>query len=156
MESSFSTILSLFDINNEYLSLISIFYKLQPSDEVYEKQKLRTSLLSISSSPKRRLDNDKIKSRDNINIVNSECYGHKLVIFSGGTAFNSVVKILSKSLSTKVKVAVDQNRHFFCAKTKDIGKKLRVHCHIISYIRYLFLPSTLSNFKFLEPKLKPL
>ena len=33
----------------------------------------------------------------------------------------------------------------FCSKTKDIGEKLRVHCHIISYICYLFLTSTLKN-----------
>lgn len=102
---------SYIDLSNElvqllivFIALIPLFYRLHPNDQEYEKQKLRSSLLSISSSPKSRSANDSVKNRDiNVSSVHSlDCYGPKLVIFSGGTAFNSVVKVLSKSLSTKV------------------------------------------------------
>ena len=103
-------IFSCFDLNNIYfqvllvfLALLPLFYKLQPKNDELEKEKLRNTLLSISSSSKSRLDKDDNKINNNNNYLNTnDCYGPKIVIFSGGTAFNAVAKVLTKSLSTKV------------------------------------------------------
>ena len=109
IEKMLDLILAFIDFKNEYfqlllvfLALLPLFYILQPKNDEIEKEKLRNSLLSISSSSKSRLDNDNNKFKDNKDINNNDCYGPKLVIFSGGTAFNAVVKVLTKSLSTKV------------------------------------------------------